>query len=156
MPNSAVRAGGIIAISEHTKKDAIRFTKANEDKIYVTHLAADERYKAIKDSVKLDQVSYKYGLTCPFIFYCGSLSPRKNIARLIKAFDLLKHKIPHRLVFTAGKSWKDGQIDRLIADLGLSNRIIRLGHVDSEVYLAGPAVAIASAIKGYITTPDVI
>lgn len=30
----------------------------------------------------------------------------------------------------------------------------RMGHVDSEVYLAGPQVAAASAIAGYIATPE--
>ena len=30
----------------------------------------------------------------------------------------------------------------------------RMGHVNSEVYLSSPAVAAASAIKGYITSPD--
>ena len=30
----------------------------------------------------------------------------------------------------------------------------RMGHVNSEVYLSNPAVAAASAIKGYITSPE--
>jgi 3-isopropylmalate/(R)-2-methylmalate dehydratase large subunit len=34
------------------------------------------------------------------------------------------------------------------------NFVGRMGHVDSEVYLAGPAVAAASAVKGRIASPD--
>lgn len=34
------------------------------------------------------------------------------------------------------------------------NFVGRMGHVDSEVYLASPAVAAASAIKGYIAEPS--
>lgn len=34
------------------------------------------------------------------------------------------------------------------------NFIGRMGHVESEVYLASPAISAASAIKGYITSPQ--
>jgi 3-isopropylmalate/(R)-2-methylmalate dehydratase large subunit len=34
------------------------------------------------------------------------------------------------------------------------NFVGRMGHVDSEVYLASPAIAAASAITGYICRPE--
>ncbi len=34
------------------------------------------------------------------------------------------------------------------------NFVGRMGHVDSEIYLAGPAVAAASAVTGYISSPE--
>ena len=36
------------------------------------------------------------------------------------------------------------------------NFVGRMGHITSEIYLASPAVAAASAIMGYICAPDVI
>ncbi len=36
------------------------------------------------------------------------------------------------------------------------NFVGRMGHVESEVYLASPAVAAASAVTGYITNPEIL
>jgi 3-isopropylmalate/(R)-2-methylmalate dehydratase large subunit len=36
------------------------------------------------------------------------------------------------------------------------NFVGRMGHVESEIYLASPAVAAASAIAGRIVTPDAL
>ena len=36
------------------------------------------------------------------------------------------------------------------------NFVGRMGHVDSEVYLASPAVAAASAVTGQISSPEII
>ena len=36
------------------------------------------------------------------------------------------------------------------------NFVGRMGHVESEVYLASPAVAAASALAGYIADPEKI
>lgn len=132
IPMSVKKADVVISISENTKQDIIKYTGVRGEKIKVIPLAASDRYKIIDDKVLLDYVRGKYSLYEPFIFHSGSLSPRKNIARLIKAFYSIHENIPHNLIFTAGKSWKDRKITRLIKSLKLDNRIIKLGHIPEK------------------------
>jgi glycosyltransferase involved in cell wall biosynthesis len=64
----------------------------------------------------------------PYVLAFASLSPHKNIPRLIEAFALLAPSIPHRLVL-AGHVPADRQIDRTIARHGLADRVTLTGYL---------------------------
>jgi glycosyltransferase involved in cell wall biosynthesis len=128
--SSVRRANHIIAISENTKQDVMKMLNVKTDRISIIYEAMDENYKQINDEIKLAEIEKKYDLNNRFIFYCGSLSPRKNIIRLLVAFDTIKDKIPHKLVLTGGKSWKDKKVHNLIEKMG--DDVIKLGHVPDE------------------------
>ncbi|MBW8001086.1 MAG: glycosyltransferase family 4 protein [Planctomycetes bacterium] len=132
IPLSAKRADGIFAVSEHTKKDILHYTNCDDKKITVTHEAADKIYKPIKNDTVLNHVKKKYDLPDKFIMYVGSLSPRKNVVGLLKAFSRIRTRIPHNLVLTGSKSWKDTKVYETIKELNLTNRINQLGYVEHE------------------------
>jgi len=132
VPQSVRRATGVFAVSENTKKDIIHYTKCDPKKIVVTHEAADNIYYPINDPSRLQRVKQKYKLPNKFIMYSGSLSPRKNIARLLKAFSRVCKKLPHDLILTGSKSWKDASVYQTMRDLDLTDRIKQLGHVEHE------------------------
>lgn len=48
----------------------------------------------------------------PYLLYVGTIEPRKNLVRLIGAFERLKKEqgIPHKLVLAGGKGWNNGEI----------------------------------------------
>jgi len=132
VPQSVRRAKGIFAVSESTKNDIVRYTKCDPKKITVTYEAADRIYCPIENSSRLQDIKQKYKLPESFIMYAGSLSPRKNLKTLLRAFGSICGKIPHDLVLTGSKSWKDAPVYQAICDLGLTDRIRQLGYVEHE------------------------
>lgn len=132
IPQSVRRATGVFAVSENTKKDIINRTGCEPRKITVTYEAADEIYHPIKDADVLQKVKQKYNLSGDFIMYVGSLSPRKNIVRLLEAFYLIREKVSHDLVLTGSKSWKDASVYQTMHRLNLGNRIKQVGYVEHE------------------------
>ena len=94
------KAKKIIAVSQATKNDIIKHFKVRPDKIKITYLGVDERFKIIENNDIINKAKQKYGISKPFIFFVGAWRNHKNFEGLISAFEILKnkHKIEHQLV----------------------------------------------------------
>jgi len=134
IPGSFKRASALLAISEHTRKDIINLFPFTEGKVTVTYLAASSSYKRIDEIKPLDTMRDKYSLHHSFIFYAGSISPRKGCSYLLQAFAILKNQkhILHKLVFTSGWSWGSKDVFDLIETLNLKEDVIILGEVPAQ------------------------
>lgn len=74
------------------------------------------------------------GIDQPYLLALGTLEPRKNLDRLVRAFLILKQMgaIPrHRLVLVGGKGWRDGALNQLIRE-NAGNDVLALGYVSDE------------------------
>jgi glycosyltransferase involved in cell wall biosynthesis len=153
IPRSLRRAAGVFAVSENTKKDIIRYTSCDPGKITITYEAADDMYRPIKDRARLERIKQKYNLPESFIMYVGSLSPRKNVIRLLEAFAGIREKIPHQLVLTASKSWKDSSVYAAMSRLNLQDRVHKLGYVEEQdmpaLYNLADAYVYPSLYEGF-------
>jgi glycosyltransferase involved in cell wall biosynthesis len=134
----AVRhAHHIITVSQFSKKEIIDFYHYPKDKISVVHngfannsyfpLTLEER----KNSV---QILNKYNLKIPYFLFIGRLEYKKNIPRLIEAYNILKnkYKIQHKLVLIGSKSFKYELIENKINKYQLKTDIIEPGYVEQE------------------------
>jgi glycosyltransferase involved in cell wall biosynthesis len=112
----------IIAVSENTKRDIIRYTQIEEKKIRVIHEAPDERFEMIKD-LKNDFVN------SPFILHDSYIYENS-----IRAFGKLKERgIKHKLlIFGSIDICRNRAIYKLIENLGLRREIIMLGYISDE------------------------
>lgn len=97
---------GILTNSQATKSDIVKHLDINPDKIFVTHLGADKRFRQMEKE-DVYPILQKYKLHKPYILFVGTLEPRKNVETLICAFNQLKqtHNIPHELVLAGQKGW---------------------------------------------------
>ena len=130
-PTAAEKAHKIIAVSETTKNDIIRFLRIPSEKITVVYNGVDEAFRPVKDQTALQTVRDHYRLPLSYILFVGTLQPRKNINGLIKAFAKLKNDagFHHDLVIAGGAGWKSEGIRDHINTLGLEGRVHLTGYV---------------------------
>jgi len=132
-PRYLKRADKIIASSTNTKNDLMRLLNIPKDKIEVILLAPDECFKPMRNKVLLNKIKKKYSIKNKFIFYSGSINPRKNIKRVIESFELIKDKMNYDLIITGGSIWKSEEEMNLIKN---NPRIKLLGLIPKEDLIA--------------------
>lgn len=105
------RADKIIAVSDCSKKDIIEYYGIDQLKIErIYNAVAQDIEQLDRNDPRLIAVKEKYHLPFNFIFYLGTIEPRKNIPAIVAAFDQLKSlKDPQldkfKLVIAGGKGW---------------------------------------------------
>jgi glycosyltransferase involved in cell wall biosynthesis len=145
----------VVAISEATKRDLIEHYNVPAQRISVVYHGVDERFQPAPDD-EISRVRRDLGLAADerFILFVGTLQPRKNLVRLIEAFEAIAEAEPDvKLVLAGGRGWKLEQIDQAIATSRHRTRILQPGHVlDADLpalYSAASAVALISLYEGF-------
>lgn len=115
------KADHLIAITEATKQDIIKFYKINPDKITVVYHGVDkDRFRLMQEGEEnlVADVKSKYNITKPYILYIGNVQPRKNIQGLIKAYQKLRKTTDHnyQLVIAGAKAWLVEDVMKEIGD----------------------------------------
>ncbi len=97
----AVRqADKIITISEFSKKDIVNFFQVEEKKVVVIPLAVDQDvFYPLEEEKARETLKEKYGIENKYFLYVGRLEKKKNVALLLKAWQVFSQKYPdYRLV----------------------------------------------------------
>ena len=131
MARSLQAADRIITISEFSKREILELLSVPEERIAVIPCAAH----CTDDSESYDHLSAKYGIRKPYLLYVGTIEPRKNLVRLLRAFELLKEKehIQHQLVLAGGRGWNPEEFDTALAASPVKDSVVRTGYItDSE------------------------
>ncbi len=82
---ACVDADRIVAVSEFTKRDIIRYYGIDEGKIDVVYQGCDKAFAKPIAEERLAEVRRKYGLADNYVLYVGSIEERKNVGLLLDA-----------------------------------------------------------------------
>ena len=98
-PRFARNATRIATVSQFSKNDIMAYYGVPDEKVDVVYNGYNPAFHSIPESDKL-KVRQKLTDNQPYFTFLGGLYPRKNIARLIQAFELFKKEsgLPHKLV----------------------------------------------------------
>jgi glycosyltransferase involved in cell wall biosynthesis len=121
-----------LTVSDFTASRMKALLGIRPEKIRVVKEGVESHFRVVTDAAKRAETIKKYNLKTPFFFYAGSLSPRKNMLNLIRAFTMIQDSIPHSIYFTGGDSWLDTEVHDLITENHLQERIIKLGYISEE------------------------
>ena len=133
MPYSYSRADRIIAISEHTKNDIVKYLRISPEKIRVIPLAADDEYYKDVSENKIVSLKRKYKISDKYMLHIGTLNPRKNLLFLIKVYSQIVKTFPnYQLVITGKKGWYYQSLFDLVDELKLNDKVIFTGYIDDK------------------------
>ncbi len=131
------KADKIIADSNNTKKDILKFFKIDNKKVVVNYIGFPKYYNNRKDISICKEILKKYGISNDFILFVGMIEPRKNILSLLRAFAEMDKELDLDLVIVGKKGWYYKEIENFLGDLrkmDLKNKVIFTDYVpESEV-----------------------
>ena len=156
LKRSLDRSDKIIAVSEFTKRELQELMDVPEEKIEVVPSAPSMHENVAADYA---DVALKYGIRNEYILFVGTIEPRKNIIRMLKAFDNLKaeKKITEQLVLAGGNGWEDREIYNELSHLKNKSDVIVTGFVDgatkNTLYQHAKAFVFPSIYEGFGIPP---
>jgi len=138
LPMTVKRADALIADSESTKNDLIKYLKVKESKISVIYPSGHEKFSVMSEDDDFRQLKERLGIKERYQLFVGTIEPRKNLSRVIEAFtQFLKSKRrenAYQLVVVGKKEFAHGKVFQELLknnQLNLDN-IIFTGYLDHD------------------------
>jgi glycosyltransferase involved in cell wall biosynthesis len=129
---SLIEADIIIVPSQNTRKDAIELFRIPAEKIVVVYIPISGQFSSQK-SVNDENVRRRYGLSDEFVFFSGTMEPRKNIPFIIRGFEKFqKNHSGIQLVLAGKKGWLSEEIFKAMERSPSGKSIKYLDFVSEE------------------------
>lgn len=150
---SARRAHRIITVSEHSKRDLIRFLGVPEEKVHVIPEAAGTAYRPVEDISSVEAMKARLGIPGAYLLYVGAFDRRKNLARLLEGYAASRARQSMGLVLAGTPAWEYEALKDMAARLGVADRVHFPGFVAEEdlplLYAGATAFVYPSLYEGF-------
>lgn len=152
-PKYHTRADQIVAVSEYSKQDIIKQYGINENKISVAYNSVPNNFQALKASEK-KQFKDKFTNGHEYFVYIGSMHPRKNLKRLLLAFEHFKEQNASidKLVLFGRLAFKNSSLFSTFKSLKYKNDIVFLNDDSCKIEHAlasAQALCYVSLFEGF-------
>jgi glycosyltransferase involved in cell wall biosynthesis len=151
MPRSLASATEIIAISQSTAEDIKLYFNASVGKKVSVATEGGAHMPAPLPLARLKS----FGIEMPYVLFVGSFEPRKNLARLLQAFQrtISQTGVEIKLVMVGAASWGQHSVQNDVAVLGITDKVIVLDKVDDQIlstlYRHAQCLAAPSLLEGF-------
>ncbi len=149
--NSCRMATKIIAISQQTKADLIRFFGTDPDKIEVIYQSCDNRFFTKLNDAEKKTVRLKFNLPEKFILSVGTIERRKNQLAILKA--VVKENVDTTVVILGKPTVYMNDIIQFIHDSGICKQVIFLHNTSSDelqaIYQMAEVMVYPSFFEGF-------
>ena len=150
VPTVARGARLVLAPSESTRRDVVRLLRLPGERVRVVPYAPGPEFRPVPPDP--ERLARAYGLDSPYFLYVGTVEPRKNLARTLRAFATLADALPdHRFVLAGQLGWKSEDVLREVQ--ASAGRVLQLGYVKEEdlplMYAHATALVYPSLYEGF-------
>jgi glycosyltransferase involved in cell wall biosynthesis len=108
------RADAILVPSQSTADDLIASTSIPVSRVHVTPLGSS----LVEWHEDREEVFERFRVTQPYVLSVGTLEPRKNLVRLVRAYRQVAPDVPHMLVLAGARGWHADALDAELARPG--------------------------------------
>jgi len=129
-------ARSFIAISETTKSDFCELYHVSEKRVQVVYNGYNSLFNDNLDEDEIKRTQEKFSIQTPFILFLGTMEPRKNLNRLLKAFIRSNTYKVATLVISGKMGWMQEDFIKEINPLIKSGKVILTGYVTDTELLA--------------------
>lgn len=144
-PKGARAATRLVTVSKFARNDIAARTGIPREQIAVS-------YAGIRPIFDPPSVSIA---PADYLLFVGTVQPRKNVSRLLRAFDLMKERTRSavQLVVAGRRGWKDADVDATISAMQHANDVRFTGYVTEQelvdLYRGARAVVQVPLYEGF-------